>query len=367
MRTVSRVGLLPVIGLLCWCVFGTLGLMGCGGSGGGGDRAAADTIRLTLQITTPGPTSQIASQRRALPAGLRQAIDPDVITRLRVEVSAADIPGPITAEVTNVTTDTVAVDLVVPMGSNRLVTVMAFNGFDVETFRGDLIVNLTQANQAVEIELTPQASTNPAVSGLISAATGGTLTVTDERTGLVGTTLVIPPRALASDTTLALGTTNNPDVLPALLSGLEGVGLVLAFSPSGTTFRIPAILTLPYDPAAVAALGLTERTLRFFVLEDGAQTWQEIPGVVVDTATHLITVPLSSFSQGRIAGGGNRPPQLAPLDLPDGRRGPDTYHIDHSHRPRWRRPDAHGQWPAGLCQLHGYRQWHGQHNPDAGL
>ena len=41
MRTVSRVGLLPVIGLLCWCVFGTLGLTGCGGSGGGGDRAAA--------------------------------------------------------------------------------------------------------------------------------------------------------------------------------------------------------------------------------------------------------------------------------------------------------------------------------------
>ena len=88
-------------------------------------------------------------------------------------------------------------------------------------------------------------------------------------------------------------------MLPALLSGLEGVGLVLAFSPSGTML-VSAILTLPYDPAAVAALGLTERTLRFFVLEDGAQTWQEIPGVV-DTATHLITVPLSSFSQG-IAG-----------------------------------------------------------------
>ena len=79
-----------------------------------------------------------------------------MITR-RVEVSAADIPGPITAEMTNVTTDTVAVELVAPMGSNRSVTVMvAFNGFDVETFHGDFIVNLTQASQAVEIEPPPQ-------------------------------------------------------------------------------------------------------------------------------------------------------------------------------------------------------------------
>jgi hypothetical protein len=245
-----------------------------------------------------------------MPTGPRQAIDPEVITRLRVEVSAADIPVPVTAEVTNVSTDTVSVALVVPMGSNRLIAVTAFNGFDVETFRGDLTVDLTQTSQAVEIALTPQASTNPAVSGLISAATGGLLEVTDERTGLVGTTLVVPPGALASDTTLALGTTNNPDLLPALPSRLEGMGLVLVFSPSGTTFRIPAILTLPYDPAAVAALGLTERTLRFFVLEDGAQAWQEISGTIVDTDKHRITVPLSSFSQGSIAGGGNRPPQL---------------------------------------------------------
>ena len=86
------------------------------------------------------------------------------------------------------------------------------------------------------------------------------------------------------------------------------------------------------------------------------------------TATDAGTPPLSTARTSASSSSTSADRRNWPPGSPGGRRGPDRRRQPiTSRRSRWRRPDAHGQWPAGLCQLHGYRQWHGQRNPDAGL
>jgi Tol biopolymer transport system component len=95
----------------------------------------------------------------------------ELVTAVSVEVSAADIRTPIVANIP-VTDGVASGSVTVPAGSDRLLTVHAFDDNAIETHRGAGTVNLKEGdNQVVEITLDPLTGQQPIV------ATVGTYTV----------------------------------------------------------------------------------------------------------------------------------------------------------------------------------------------
>lgn len=281
---------------------GFLLVAGCGGSGGSQDESGQRLRHVTLQlhVDTPAPSQ---SPRALQGSGhTRQTNDPAAVTRLLVQVSAADIVVPISVEVRNVTTDVTTVELRVPLGSDRQITATAFNEFEVQIFQGQLRgVDLTQGIQTAALTLQALPSITPLVSALISAANGGVLSVRDPRTGLAGLRLRVPPGALVQDTVLSLGIVNHPQLLPLFPSpqsarAFTRVGHVLFLEPTGAAFLSPITLTLPYDEAAIQEASLDEGLLQVLQLEDGAAQWQVLAGETINAALNRLTVPLTSFS-----------------------------------------------------------------------
>ena len=84
----------------------------------------------------------------------------------------------------------------------------------------------------------------PPASAVVGAA-GGTVT------GPNGAKVEIPPGALGSDTTIAIEATSAGS--PLLPDGFSVAGRMFAFTPHGTTFKVPVTVTLPFDPASVPA------------------------------------------------------------------------------------------------------------------
>jgi hypothetical protein len=109
-------------------------LTGCVDSGSDRAGSASGSSRITLQVRIAEPLSSTLA-RATSPGQTHQALDPDVISRLRVEVSAEDIPETIVAEVNDITSDEVEVEVLVSVGDARRTVATAFNGFDVEICR----------------------------------------------------------------------------------------------------------------------------------------------------------------------------------------------------------------------------------------
>lgn len=86
-------------------------------------------------------------------------------------------------------------------------------------------------------------------SGQIDAAAGGTLTITAaDHPQLAGTSITIPPNALAASTRIAIGLS---ELSLAYGDNLPG-GPALYFSPIDLQLRTPALVTIPYDAGAKA-------------------------------------------------------------------------------------------------------------------
>jgi uncharacterized delta-60 repeat protein len=83
----------------------------------------------------------------------------------------------------------------------------------------------------------------PPISGIGPA--GGTVN------GPNGSKVVIPPGALAVNTPIAI--TQIASSTTPLPAGLTRVGQMFALTPHGTTFAAPVTITVPFDPATVAA------------------------------------------------------------------------------------------------------------------
>jgi Tol biopolymer transport system component len=96
------------------------------------------------------------------------------VTAVSVEISAEDIPTPIVANIP-VSNGIASGTVTVPAGSNRLITVHAFDDHAIETHRGSKTVNVVAGqNLVVEITLEPLSGEQPIV------ATVGTYVVTIE-------------------------------------------------------------------------------------------------------------------------------------------------------------------------------------------
>ena len=116
-----------------------------------------------------------------------------------------------------------------------------------------------------------------------SPAYGGTVT------GLNGNvTLVIPPGALAQNTTIAIGPVQRLPDEPRLVTGTAA-----EIGPTGTSFAVPATLTIKYAPANIPS-GSQPDSLALYTVVNGALT--PVAGSTVDTGAKTVQAPLSHLS-----------------------------------------------------------------------
>lgn len=144
-------GRLRVIGLFSLMV---VVLAGCAPEAGS---PGSTSSRLTLRLATANPTPSSDTLRTLTPPH-RQAVtgDPDFIAKLSVSIEASDINPPMRKDFiltadnqTEVTVEFVSV----PIGTNRLITVVARNEAEQMVFTGNTTVDLTGESQVVEIRL----------------------------------------------------------------------------------------------------------------------------------------------------------------------------------------------------------------------
>jgi PKD repeat protein len=130
----------------------------------------------------------------------------------------------------------------------------------------------------------------PIKSVRVPAVVGGTVEVSSgESADLLGASLVVPPSALASDTTITLAVGLASIVGP----GAEPAGPVAVWGPVGTRFRTQATMTLPYRlPAGRSVRGLFVQVLE----SDGKRFTIDQPVLTVDTEQRLVRFPVQGFS-----------------------------------------------------------------------
>jgi uncharacterized delta-60 repeat protein len=119
----------------------------------------------------------------------------------------------------------------------------------------------------------------PPTSGIGPA--GGTVN------GPNGSKVVIPPGALAVNTPIAI--TQIASSTTALPAGLTRVGQMFALTPHGTTFAVPVTITVPFDPATVAA-GTTPGLYK----TNAQNQWAQVANATFGAST--VSGQVSSFS-----------------------------------------------------------------------
>jgi hypothetical protein len=73
------------------------------------------------------------------------------------------------------------------------------------------------------------------------------------------------------------------------------IGCVYDYKPTGATFSPPITLTLKYDPGMLPA-GFDASKLVIAFYNTATSKWEVVPGSVVDTAKHTVTVQISHFT-----------------------------------------------------------------------
>jgi uncharacterized delta-60 repeat protein len=121
----------------------------------------------------------------------------------------------------------------------------------------------------------------PLPAGTVGTA-GGTVT------GPGGAQVIIPAGALSQN--VAFSIEQSATGAPALPTGYIAVGETFAFMPHGTTFAVPATVTVPFDPTQVPA-GQTAVMLKTNATQTG---WEEVPGATLNGSSASASV--SSFS-----------------------------------------------------------------------
>ena len=127
----------------------------------------------------------------------------------------------------------------------------------------------------------------PAVTTAMVGPEGGTVT------GTGGAQIVVPPGALAQPVALSI---TQPGIgAPALPAGATGFGPVLTLTPHGTQFKVPVLVTVPFDPALVPAG--TEPAL--YKTLPGEAAWEPVTGTQLQGDT--LTAAVQSFSSFTVA------------------------------------------------------------------
>lgn len=105
--------------------------------------------------------------------------------------------------------------------------------------------------------------------------------------------LEVPPDAVSTDTTITVSMATEFAADP------DFFGPVLDFQPEGLTFHNPLVLTLPYDPALMAAAGwagLDPEAMRIGVARSAASPWRRWE-TEVDPVAGTLIAKISHFSE----------------------------------------------------------------------
>lgn len=124
-------------------------------------------------------------------------------------------------------------------------------------------------------------------AGTVIGPAGGTVT------GPNGASVVIPPGALAADITITIEQTSAGS--PRLPGGFSAAGAMFAFTPHGTTFAAPVMVTLPFDAASIAP-GATPELFK----TNAQNQWEPVAGATFGAAS--VSAPVTSFSWLQVNG-----------------------------------------------------------------
>ncbi len=143
---------------------------------------------------------------------------------------------------------------------------------------------------------------------------GGAELVGESGSALEGVDVVIPPGALASDTTITIRRADSGVALP---STAVGCGPQYSLEPAGLALAIPATVTLPVDASAVEGQDRFDDEVKVWALE-GAAWGQRLQ---TDSAPGSVTIQLSALTAVEP---GVNPPADA-----------DVVHFDFSPNPKF--------------------------------
>lgn len=139
----------------------------------------------------------------------------------------------------------------------------------------------------------PKKSETPMVSTTVAAATGGTVQSSD------GTQVVIPAGAIVgTSTSLDITISEDLESTDPATPGITFYNLQnteRSFGPTGTTFKKPVTISLPFGNANIPAADYPY--LAIYIWQGGC--WQKVGGVV-DPVKKTVSVPVSHFSSYRI-------------------------------------------------------------------
>lgn len=132
-------------------------------------------------------------------------------------------------------------------------------------------------------DATPAATATTASVATIGAA-GGVVTESS------GAGVTVPAGALSTDT--PIGVAQSSAGAPAMPAGLQAFGPMVAFTPHGTSFAVPATITVPFDPSSVPA-----GTMPTLYKTNAAMTaWEPVIGATVSGSTMTGQVVGFSFA-----------------------------------------------------------------------
>lgn len=144
---------------------------------------------------------------------------------------------------------------------------------------------LVSDNSETVLRTAPGDSTGAATTGLITAATGGTLTTPDNRLSIN-----IPAGALSEDTTISI------EPITSKAPGATGVG-GFRLGPDGTVFNKPVTLTFAYTDAEVAdETGIPVPEIQSVFTRGLDGVWTSVGDVQLDTTNRTVSVQTSHFS-----------------------------------------------------------------------
>jgi uncharacterized protein YjdB len=124
-------------------------------------------------------------------------------------------------------------------------------------------------------------STSPIPAGIGTA--GGTATSVNNTAKVV-----IPAGALTSGTTVTVAPASSAPGMSGLVAGAA-----YEFGPSGTTFAVPVVISITYDPAMLPP-NVPESSLQLYTAS--GSSWVLVPGSSVNTATHTVSGSTTHFS-----------------------------------------------------------------------
>ena len=120
---------------------------------------------------------------------------------------------------------------------------------------------------------------------------GGTVSVGDSGSDLLGAAVAIPPGALDADVRVSVASADEP---PLGSPDDQAAGPAVDLQPSGLTFDLPATVTLPFDFTKIP-FGSDPGDIRIRIVEDDG-TAVEVPPLSVNAGAGTVTVETSGFS-----------------------------------------------------------------------